>query len=303
MATNYILKENLTGLCPPEVTTEIVGNTVQKSAVMNMAKAVEMKKAEKVFPVFLSKPGAYFIGEGERISVKSATFANVKLVAKKLGIIVPMSKEALNDSVIDVMNEVKGAIAEAFAVRFDNEVLFGSAGVYTNSVYSAAVEAGNLFTRGSVEGQDLADDISDTMALIEDAGYDVNGFIAKRNIKNALRKLKDKDGNRLYVENLKTDGAVNELYNLPIEFAGNDVFDNLQAEIFTGNWDYAYYGILNDIAYEVLKEATLQGVTGVDGQPLSLAEQDMIAIKATMRVGFLVVKDSAFAVLKPKVQG
>src|SRR5690554_6864015 len=96
---NVILKDNLTGLCPPEIATEIVADTVQKSAVMNMAKAVEMKKAEKVFPVFLNKPGAYFVGEGERITTQGATFANVKLVAKKLGIIVPMSKEALNDSV------------------------------------------------------------------------------------------------------------------------------------------------------------------------------------------------------------
>lgn len=293
-----ILKDNLTGLCPAEVATEIVADTVQKSAVMNMAKAVEMKKAEKVFPVFLSKPGAYFIGEGERIATQGATFTNVKLVAKKIGIIVPMSKEALNDSVIDVMNELKGAIAEAFAVKFDNEALFGSANVYENSVFGTAYKTGNIFEKGSVEGQDLADDISDTMALVEDSGYDVNGFIANRKIKNALRKLKDADGNRIYVENLKVDGAVNELYGLPIEFAGNRVFDNLQADIFVGDWNYAYYGILDDINYEVLKEATLQEVTSIDGQPLSLAEQDMIAIKATMRVGFIVVKESAFAALR-----
>ena len=292
-----ILKDNLTGLCPPEVATEIVADTVQKSAVMNMAKAVEMKKAEKVFPVFLSKPGAYFVGEGERITTEGATFANVKLVAKKLGIIVPMSKEALNDSVIDVMNEVKGAIAEAFATRFDREALFGWLEIYQDSVYKAAYRAGNIFLRGST-GQDLADDISDTMALVEDAGYDVNGFITSRKIKNALRKLKDADGNRIYVENLKTDGAINELYGLPVEFAGKDVIE--ETEIFVGDWNYAYYGILDDINYEVLKEATLQNVTSIDGKPLSLAEQDMIAIKATMRVGFLVVKDSAFAVLEPE---
>ena len=36
------------------------------------------------------------------------------------------------------------------------------------------------------------------------------------------------------------------------------------------------------------------------GKPLSLAEQDMVAIKATMRLGFLPVKDEAFAILTPK---
>ena len=37
-----------------------------------------------------------------------------------------------------------------------------------------------------------------------------------------------------------------------------------------------------------------------DEKPISLAEQDLVAIKATMRLGFLVVKDSAFAALTSK---
>ena len=54
------------------------------------------------------------------------------------------------------------------------------------------------------------------------------------------------------------------------------------------------------LEYEILKEATLQGTVGADDKPISLAEQDMIAIKATMRLGFLPIKDDAFAILKPK---
>ena len=37
-----------------------------------------------------------------------------------------------------------------------------------------------------------------------------------------------------------------------------------------------------------------------DGKPLSLPENDMVAIKATMRLGFLPIKDEAFAILTPK---
>ncbi|WP_426621041.1 hypothetical protein [Bacillus amyloliquefaciens] len=53
--------------------------------------------------------------------------------------------------------------------------------------------------------------------------------------------------------------------------------------------------------YEILKEATLQGHVMGDGKPLSLAENDMIAIKATMRLGFLPIKEDAFAAITPKV--
>ena len=57
---------------------------------------------------------------------------------------------------------------------------------------------------------------------------------------------------------------------------------------------------LQKIEFEILKEATLHSVTMSDGKPLSLAENDMIAIKATMRIAYLPIKDEAFAVLKPK---
>ena len=67
-----------------------------------------------------------------------------------------------------------------------------------------------------------------------------------------------------------------------------------------GAWNYAIVGVRDQIQYETLREATLQSVTMGDNKPLSLAENDMIAIKATMRLGFLPVKENAFAILTPK---
>ena len=49
-------------------------------------------------------------------------------------------------------------------------------------------------------------------------------------------------------------------------------------------------GIRDELQYEVLTEATLHNVTMADGKPLSLAENDLIAIKVTMRLGFAVVQ-------------
>ncbi|MBR2471198.1 MAG: hypothetical protein IKB55_00805, partial [Clostridia bacterium] len=63
-------------------------------------------------------------------------------------------------------------------------------------------------------------------------------------------------------------------------------------------WKYSIVGMRSGIEFEVLTEATLQGTLDADGKPLSLAEQDMIAIKATMRIGYLVIKDDAFAAYK-----
>ena len=37
-----------------------------------------------------------------------------------------------------------------------------------------------------------------------------------------------------------------------------------------------------------------------DGKPISLAEQDLIGIKATMRLAYLPIKDEAFCAVVPK---
>ena len=70
--------------------------------------------------------------------------------------------------------------------------------------------------------------------------------------------------------------------------------------MLAGEWKYSVVGIRDELEYEVLREATLHNITMADGKPLSLAENDLIALKVTMRLGFTVVQPKAFAMLVPK---
>ena len=79
-------------------------------------------------------------------------------------------------------------------------------------------------------------------------------------------------------------------------------WDKSKAAAIAGEWKYSVVGIRSGIEFEILKEATLQGTVDSDGKPVSLAEQDMIAIKAAMRIGYLVVKDNAFAAVVPETK-
>ncbi|MGL5507480.1 MAG: phage major capsid protein, partial [Paraclostridium sp.] len=144
--------------------------------------------------------------------------------------------------------------------------------------------------------QSLDLDISDVMGLVEDANLDVNGFAGHYGLKKELRGLRDANGNQLAVMGMKE----NSLYENPLTFVRNGAFDKTKAELIGADWSKSIVGIREGIEFEILKEATLQSVTMADGKPLSLAENDMIAIKATMRLAYLPIKDEAFAVLKPK---
>lgn len=295
MADTTFLKDNLTGFVPVEEAKGIMKDVARGSSILRLSKVEPMTSETKKFSVMTDGPGAYWVGEAERIQTSVASWIFPVMEAKKLAVIIPTTKEKLNDTTINVFGEMRPAIAEAFYQAIDAACLFGTNSPFAKNIFGVADTVGNKIALGTAASLDL--DVSDLMALIEDAGQDVNGFAAHYGIKNSLRKLRDGNGNALFVPGVNQ----NELYNNPIEFVRTPAWDKEQAELIAGNWNYSLVGIREGIEYEILTEATLQTVTMADGKPLSLAEQDMIAIKATMRLGFLPIKDEAFAALTPEV--
>lgn len=288
------LKDELQGFVPVEQAKDIMKSIARGSSILRLSTVKPMTSDTKKFPVMTEGPGAYWVGEGERIQTTKAGWIYPEMKAKKLAVIIPVTKEKLKDSTINVFEELKPEIAEAFYKAIDAACLFGTNSPFAKNIFNSAVKAQNFIVDGTSKSLDL--DVSDVMALIEDDGFDVNGFIANNGIKNRLRKLRDANGNQLFVNGVDTK----EFYNEPIEFSRNGAWDKTKAEIIAADWSKSLVGIRDGLEYEILKEATLQGTVDTDGKPISLAEQDMIGIKATMRLGFLPIKDEAFAVLATK---
>lgn len=286
------LKNELQGFVPKEQSSEIIKKVTRGSSVIRLSRAEPMISETKKFPVMTSGAGAYWVGEGKRISTSGATWIFPELKAKKLAVIIPVTKEKLEDSTIDVFSELQDSIAEAFYQSFDAAAIFGFNSPFATSLMGAINEH-NAVVKANTSNFDTA--ASDVMAIVETAGYDVDGFAARIGVKNTLRKLRDANGAPIFVPG--TDQ--NELYSQPIEFVRNGAWKDDQADLIAGEWKYSLVGIRDDIEYEILKEATLQNTLDEDGKPLSLAEQDMVAIKATMRIGYLCVKPEAFAALVP----
>lgn len=287
------LKNELVGFVPVEMATDIMKEIVRGSSVLRLANVQEMNSDTKKYPIMTEGPGAYWVGEGERIKTSGAQWIFPEMVAKKLAVIIPVTKEKMEDTTINVFEELKPTIAEAFYKAIDGACLFGIGSPFAKNIFQVATDAGNVVED---ETSTLDLDVSDLMAKVEDAGLEVNGFAAHFGIKNRLRKLRDGNGNQLFVPGVDQ----NELYANPIEFSRNGAWDKTKAQVLAGDWAKCLVGIRQGIEYEILKEATLQGTLDADGKPISLAEQDLIAIKATMRLGFLPIKDEAFAALATK---
>lgn len=283
------LQDELKGFVPTELAPEIMTDIARGSSILRLADVKEMTSDKKKYPVLVEGPGAYWVGEGQRIKTSKARWIFPELEAKKIAVIIPVTKEKLKDSTIDVFAELKGAVAEAIYKAIDAACLFGEGSPFKKNIFNSAVVANNFIIDGT-SSLDL--DVSDLMAKVEEY-TDVNGFAAHNGVKNRLRKLRDTNGNQLFVNGTSTK----EFYNEPIEFVRNGAWDKKKAVLIAADWSKALVGIREGLEYEVLTEATLQGTLDDDGKPLSLAEQDLIGLKITMRLGFLPIRDEAFAVL------
>ncbi|HAB7656232.1 TPA_asm: phage major capsid protein, partial [Listeria monocytogenes] len=64
---NVMLYEKTAGEIPSEHNKLVLEEVMQNSRVMQLAKYEEMKGKEKTFEYFAKGPGAYWVGEGEKI--------------------------------------------------------------------------------------------------------------------------------------------------------------------------------------------------------------------------------------------
>lgn len=285
--SNLISTNELKGLIPAEMANEIIKDVVSNSAMMRLAKVVPMNAPTKQFPVELTKAGAYWVGEGQKITVDKASWATVELVAKKLAVIVPATKEALQDGSINVLQEVKTQIAEAMAGAFDEAALFGTNSPY--GVNKSIVEIAKQNSKKLTATNNIIKDLSDVMGLVEEEELEPNAFIASRALKAELRNAENGAGYSIFED--KTQDAPARLHGEPLVFTKN--FKKEAAKVITGDFDKVYVGVLDGIDYQISTEGTVGDI--------NLFEQDMVAVRATMRVAYLVIKDDAFAVVEPNL--
>ncbi|HHR7687361.1 TPA: phage major capsid protein [Staphylococcus aureus] len=223
-------------------------------------------------------------------------YAQAEMEAKKIGVIIPLSKEFLKWTAKDFFNEVKPLIAEAFYKAFDQAVIFGTKSPYNTStsgkpLVTGAEEKGNVVN----DSKDLYVDLSALMATIEDEELDPNGVLTTRSFRSKMRNALDANDRPLF------DANGNEIMGLPLSYTGADVYDKKKSLALMGDWDYARYGILQGIEYAISEDATLTTLQASDAsdQPVSLFERDMFALRATMHIAYMNVKPEAFATLKP----
>ncbi len=279
--------EHKDGTIPDKYNELILKDVMEGSKVMQLAKYEEMDSKEKKFEYFAKGPGAYWVGEGQKIKTSKPQWLNAKMVAKKLGVIVPCSRELLHYKVSDFFDKMKPKIAEAFYKKFDEAVIMNLDNPFPQSLEESIMESGNSISTGLTYDNILA--LED---ILSDEDFDTNAFISTKKNRSTLRNVQ-KIENGVVVETLY-DRANNTLDGYPVV----DLKSLEKGTLYAGDFDYMYYGIPYGMSYKISEEAQLSTLTNEDGTPVNLFEQELVALRVTMDVAFMIVKDTAFAKLE-----
>ena len=286
-------RTDVAGLIPTEYAAQIIQSMAQSSVALQTFRRVTMPRGAVEMPVLSVLPTAYWVGATDtgRKQTSEQNWENVSLVARELAVIVPIPVAVVEDATVDLWAEIRPRIAEAFGVKVDAAALFGTdkPSGWGDSIVEAAIAATNEFTvgdTGNVSGAtgDIAHDINETWALVEEDGFDVNIQWSRRRMRARLRGLRDDNGQPVFQNGLER-GAPASIYGEDLLFVSNGSWDNDYA-LVVGDRNAAILGVRQDIRYEMFREGVISDDSGA--VVLNLMQQDAVALRATMRVGYAV---------------
>lgn len=284
---NVISRADLSGMIPETVTKEIIQGVTADSAVLRMGRRLpNMTSRTQVMNVLDMLPMAYWVDgdTGVKQTTKMA-WDKKKIYAEELAVIVPIPEAVINDSSYDIWAEVKPRIVEAFGRKIDEAILFGTnkPASWRDDILTTATKAGAVVH----ESEDIYADllgVDGVIAKVEESGYLPTGAMAAIRMRAKLRGLLDENGRPIF----KTDMQGSTQYALdgtPMYFPMNGGFDAKEANLIVGDFNQLVYSVRQDISFKLLDQATIIDPASKE-IIYSLAQQDMLALRAVMRLGW-----------------
>lgn len=267
---------NRTAFLPAQISKEIIAKTQEQSAIMSLARKINLPGTGVAVPVIMGDPDAAWVGETEKKPVSNSEVVSKLMQPYKLAVIETVSMELTRDA--DALyEELKNRLPLALAKKFDNTVIGGT-----------AAPGSNFDNFASATAQDISVNTYDALVAAEADiaanGGVMNGIALAPQGKSALLAAKDTTGRPIFINNV-SEGAV------PMVLGAKTVMNkglykaDGSANVLgvAGDWTQAVYGTVEGIQISVSDQATLDLGSG---QSINLWQQNMVAIRAEIEIGF-----------------
>ena len=268
-----------TGLLPRDTTNEIQRKKEQIARIRGLC---TVHQATGDYTVYVEGDGATvaYVGEGAAIGETSPTIVPIGLSALKLGALVKVSREFIEDLGVDVMAYLVDVLSKAFAKKEDHDILFGTGTSSSKTALRgiATNQTTNVVTAASATAVTW-EEVKSLIQMLK--SYRSNAtLVCGQAFLDLCHSFKDGD---TYM--FPQGQPITQIYGVRVVVS--DEFPALAASAIGAIvGDFSYYHILDRMGLEVVTLNELY------------AANDQVGIRALERIdGDMGIKD-AFAVLK-----
>lgn len=286
------MNRKTTGVTLPEaVSTEIWGKVLESSAVMQLARKIELPGPGIKIQTITGEPTAAWVGETDKKPVSRHTLGTKTLAPYTIAVIEPFSNQFRRD-VSALYAELIRRLPYALAKTFDSTVFGGTTKPGSDFDQLSDVTSVNIKT-DPWAGLVAAD------AAVSAEGHVISGYAISPQAKSILLSAKDGNGRPLFINSV-ADGGIPVLLGNPVQvvkaayLAGAS--DGANTIGYAGDWTKAVYGTVEGVQIAISDQATL-----TDGEnTINLFQQNMFAVRAEIELGFRLADTTAFVKLTDK---
>ena len=202
-------------LVPDEYERTLVEALEEENIFRQMAKVIKTSSGDRKIPVVASKGTASWIDEEGAYPESDDSFGQVSIGAYKLGTMIKVSEELLNDSVFDLQSYISREFARRIGAKEEEAFFTGDGKGKPLGVLAATGGAETGVTAASATAV-TADELMDLYYSLKSPYRKKSVWVLNDSTIKAIRKLKDSNGQYLWQPSL-TAGTPDTILGRPVK--------------------------------------------------------------------------------------
>ena len=202
-------------LVPDEYERTLVEALEEENVFRQMAKVIKTSSGDRKIPVVASKGTASWIDEEGAFPESDDSFGQVSIGAYKLGTMIKVSEELLNDSVFDLQSYISREFARRIGAKEEEAFFTGDGKGKPLGVLAAKGGAEAGVTAASATAV-TADELMDLYYALKSPYRKKSVWVLNDSTIKAIRKLKDGNGQYLWQPSL-TAGTPDTILGRPVK--------------------------------------------------------------------------------------
>lgn len=272
-------------LVPDEFERTLVEGLEEENIFRTLAKVITTASGDRKIPVVATKGTASWIDEEGAVPESDDSFGQVSISAYKLGTMLKVSEELLNDSIFNLEAYIAKEFARRIGAKEEEAFFIGDGNGKPTGIFHATGGAQDGITAASASAITV-DEIMDLFYALKSPYRKSATFILNDATVKAIRKLKDGNGNYIWQPSI-TAGTPDTILNRPVKTSA--YVPNIAAGAKTIAFgDFSYYWVADRQGRSFKRLNELYATTG------------QVGFMATQRVDGKLILPEAIKTLKQK---